>query len=96
MKTDSPLLSDTRDVVTLSALLREVIAEGRERPPQPVRVDIRFEKGCVCRLLRPEGLPVAAMHPAAGRPLMNDAALSGRDGRLGLEPVATTNREAVA
>lgn len=71
MKVDSPLLSDTTDVITLSALLREVIAEGRERPPQPVPVDIRSEEGCVCRLLQPHGCAVAARHPAAGRPLFS-------------------------
>lgn len=81
MKKGSQLLSDTMDVITLSALLREVIAEGREGPPQPVRVEARSDEGCACRLLQPQGYPMATIHPAA---------------RLRLEPVATTDREAVA
>lgn len=41
MKKDSRMLSETRDVISLGALLHEVLAESRERPPRPVPADVR-------------------------------------------------------
>lgn len=82
MKKDHRVLSETTDVISLSALLREVLAEARERPPRRVPADVRRPADTgICQAPLSPGYSAPVVHPAA---------------RLRLGKPSSAGREAVA
>ncbi len=80
MKKDPQLPSDSKDLISLSALLHEILTEERERLPRVGRSDRRPSEDHVCRASRPPESPPPTILPGT---------------RLRLAPVSNTNRQAV-